>query len=849
MHSSSSRTVALVAPHRIPNFYLTFRYSQFLTTFPRKFKANTMGRIFLSLLLSLFTIPTVFSQPYAHVGLPPEVWVNQLMDNGVGQILNVSITGTPEQFAWFENLNNSALYPQAGLVFSTGIAGTYYPPNGTNMGESIWDADIFSLSGLPQGYDPVILTVDFVASTNQLNFNYAFGSDEFPQFTCSEFNDVVGIFLSGPGITGNQNISAIHPGNYPLGVESVFCFNAYPYIQLSPPTPFNGITEPLIQTSIAVQPCGIYTLKILLADISDAAYDSGLYFGRISPGNTNNITINTENRVYVEGCESKPLLIEFDLLSTYGFAQYTIGGTATPNVDYTLDIPLSDTVPASGLFSFFPHVLADSILDEFETIDINLFGDNCEAGLLRFFITDLLPTDTAICNDDTIPAFGLPAPIDYVFSSNGPPIPYTYQTITSTLDVNNIPFDLLFTPNMIKEICIEYTGLNNSYSNIYLQSPDNTLLKLSIQHPLPYAGKICFAPDALAPISSIANASGPDFGKFQPDGDWEHLGGRINGEWKLRWAQIANSNELTDMEWQLSFTKEFMFDEFQYAWPNGLSSQAIPVTADSAQVFSVHVFNDLVDCTKEVKVTPIEPDITELSFMACEGDSLEYHGIVLGATNPTATIELQNIHGCDSLVQLTLGFYETPIITLIDTLCNDGKLIVGEFVFDIDNPAGSVTLQDSLHECDSIVQVQLYFYEASMDTLILAITEGDYTVVGVDTFTEAGEYTVILEDVHGCDSTVALQLSVLTDADETIRGTAMVSIFPNPASSTITIATSTDVPVFDITLYNSLGQLVQHHAAPCAACTLSVADLPSGIYVVAYKMAHDTCFRKIEILR
>ncbi|MEX2485639.1 MAG: choice-of-anchor L domain-containing protein, partial [Brumimicrobium sp.] len=47
-----------------------------------------------------------------------------------------------------------------------------------------------------------IIEFDFVPTGDTLSFNYIFASTEYTSFTCSNYNDVFGFFISGPGING-----------------------------------------------------------------------------------------------------------------------------------------------------------------------------------------------------------------------------------------------------------------------------------------------------------------------------------------------------------------------------------------------------------------------------------------------------------------------------------------------------------------------------------------------------------------------------------------------------------------------------------------------------------------------
>src|SRR5690606_9884909 len=55
-----------------------------------------------------------------------------------------------------------------------------------------------------------------------LRFNYAFASEEYPEWACSGFNDVFAFILTGPGIANPLNNIALVPGtNIPVAINSI----------------------------------------------------------------------------------------------------------------------------------------------------------------------------------------------------------------------------------------------------------------------------------------------------------------------------------------------------------------------------------------------------------------------------------------------------------------------------------------------------------------------------------------------------------------------------------------------------------------------------------------------------
>src|SRR5690606_15969665 len=87
------------------------------------------------------------------------------------------------------------------------------------------DSDLQAISGM-NIHNAAILEFDFVPNGDSLVFRYVFASDEYPSFTCSNYNDAFGFFISGPGITGPFTNNAINialiPGtNTPVAVNTV----------------------------------------------------------------------------------------------------------------------------------------------------------------------------------------------------------------------------------------------------------------------------------------------------------------------------------------------------------------------------------------------------------------------------------------------------------------------------------------------------------------------------------------------------------------------------------------------------------------------------------------------------
>lgn len=141
------------------------------------------------------------------------------------------------------------------------------------------DPDVNLLTGGNMSFDLCVLQFDCVPQGDTLLFNFAFGSEEYPNFVGSQFNDAFGIFMSGPGINGLQNVAALPNGDI-VSINTVNAGTNSSYF-ISNPTPtitgltYGGFTQNL-QVFAETTPGLTYHFKIMITDITDQVLDSGV---------------------------------------------------------------------------------------------------------------------------------------------------------------------------------------------------------------------------------------------------------------------------------------------------------------------------------------------------------------------------------------------------------------------------------------------------------------------------------------------------------------------------------------------------------------------------------------------
>ncbi|MFN5296024.1 MAG: choice-of-anchor L domain-containing protein [Flavobacteriales bacterium] len=249
--------------------------------------------------------------------------VQQMMGQGA-QAFNITFNGQPAEVAYAASAgsfqcSNCNIGLSSGLAMSTGRAYDLIGPNDsgsqstygvTSNGDA--DTDMWTLvssNGGNEVNDLSIIEFDYIPYSDSIQFEFVWGSEEYDSYVSSSYNDVFGIFVSGPGIAGPFQNNAINlaviPGtDIPVSVNSInngnslegpcnYCeyynqeisdgelwgliaggYDAYILdinnIQL------DGYTD-IIASAIEVS-CGeTYHVKIAICDASDNSMDSGVF--------------------------------------------------------------------------------------------------------------------------------------------------------------------------------------------------------------------------------------------------------------------------------------------------------------------------------------------------------------------------------------------------------------------------------------------------------------------------------------------------------------------------------------------------------------------------------------------
>lgn len=362
--------------------------------------------------IGFFISVALFSK--AQLVITPQSNAQALAQHLVGDgisISNVTITGSTNATGFFNNIGGTQIGIDSGIVLSTGHVLTSGFNTGLDGTQLDFASTIFltpgdpQLSGLLGGSetnDAIILEFDFVPTGDTVRFQYVFSSEEYPTFTCSDFNDVFAFFISGPGITGAQNLALIPGTTIPVAINSIndgTDFDLTLCTAMGPGSPFtqyfvdnsgngffthNGHTTVMTAES-PVTPCQTYHLKIAIADVFDESYDSGVFLKAKSLISTPLDIINDNPVVngvpyIVEGCTAGSIQVSrTQALSFPQEVSLYFAGTADNGTD-VVTIPASVIIPANESVIAVPiSPIADAIAEGIEELTIYVSYSNCGA--------------------------------------------------------------------------------------------------------------------------------------------------------------------------------------------------------------------------------------------------------------------------------------------------------------------------------------------------------------------------------------------------------------------------------------------------------------------------------------
>ena len=348
----------------------------------------------------------------AEAGVEAEVLIRDyFVAGGCYEVENIAHTGPAISRGVFSQ--GEIIGFDEGVILATGDVQNSSGPNQetgttTQFSGNQGDRDLNTLlrvlgSSLTSTQDVSVLEFDFTPTSDKVSFEYVFASEEYCDFSNSEFNDVFGFFISGPGINGPFTDGGINIAKLPgtstfVSINSVNWQNNRPFYNNNTPglralgncslgevfaaavakqeMEYDGFTD-VLTAEADVIPCETYHIKLAVGDVGDKKFDSAVFLAANSfklgdpaelATEIPNASFPDSNLVY-ESCQesffvfkrtedsdrTKPQVVPFTISDL---------STAEPNVDYTA-IPSPVIIPIGQ----------DSI-----KVPVNVFDDGIAEG-------------------------------------------------------------------------------------------------------------------------------------------------------------------------------------------------------------------------------------------------------------------------------------------------------------------------------------------------------------------------------------------------------------------------------------------------------------------------------------
>ncbi|MES2588585.1 MAG: choice-of-anchor L domain-containing protein, partial [Bacteroidota bacterium] len=399
-----------------------------------------------TLLFCLISISNINSQ----ISVTPNLTAQQLAEIFAGSNLTVSnatLTGSPTAVGSF---TSSGFTYNSGIVLNTGLAVNAAGPNddpntGDNLGQA--GSDILEAIGGAASRDAVILEFDFVVQSSSVQFNYIFASEEYPEFAPPnqpDFTDVFAFFISGPGITGEENIAIIPGTSLPVTIQNVNpVTNSQFYIDNigGSEIQYDGYTTSLGAFKDGLIACQTYHLKLMISDIRTSTRNSAVFLQEnsfVQDAGTlivDSQTILADNLAR-EGCTKGSFTFKIpEPEPTDRIISFTIGGSAVNGVDYQhidnfLIIPAGDTSA-----TLYINSISDGISEGQEDIIFDFAAGGCSGtGTATMLIDDSQPIEFTLDKNDLTCFENNTGEIIVNASGGFPPYNFTY---TNDLGVSN----------------------------------------------------------------------------------------------------------------------------------------------------------------------------------------------------------------------------------------------------------------------------------------------------------------------------------------------------------------------------------------------------------------------------
>jgi len=322
-----------------------------------------------------------------------------------------------------------------GVILSTGSATRFTNNNAgqsnlatntsVNSGGQNNEAGFNAIAGAST-YDASYMDVDFIPTDDTMTMQFVFSSDEYPEYTNSIYNDMVGVWINGSHVplsitSSGTTINSVNQNN------NINLYNDNTSDQFN--TEMDGFTVTMTLT-IPVNVGVVNSIRIGVADVADSSYDSNLL---IAADSVQTELVAEQDYVTMQDSVTKTVnVLDNDINNSGGTLEITHINGVPVTVGQTITLATGQQVKlnADGTFD----ITTDS---DFETSSFTYEVQAVDGS------GNVLETDVGFVTVETIPCFVAGTMIDTV---DGPrPVEtLTCGDLVQTRDVKDALAELMF---------------------------------------------------------------------------------------------------------------------------------------------------------------------------------------------------------------------------------------------------------------------------------------------------------------------------------------------------------------------------------------------------------------------
>lgn len=186
------------------------------------------------------------------------------------------------------------------------------------------------------------------------------------------------------------------------------------------------------------------------------------------------------------------------------------------------------------------------------------------------------------------------------------------------------------------------------------------------------------------------------------------------------------------------------------------------------------------DSTLNISITFLPPAIGAYEPTLCPGEIFEINGETFDSDNPTGQVILagEAFGNCDSILNVNLSFYEPAVGEWTITLCEGDSIEINGTIYSQSNPNGAENFpMQSQNGCDSTLAIDVFFNNGIMVDFSDELCFGDSMIINGTVYdSENPSGTEVFNPNGSCDSTVQIDLSFFAEATGELSGTYCDSV-------------------------------------------------------------------------